>query len=271
MHTASQSSKTIIVLGKARSGTSLTAGILSILGVDMNGDSSPTPFNPHGAYEDLDFNDLNQEILKSAGGDNLLNPPSHENILNQKQKYDLHLRNFFEQKSKEGLWGWKKPATILLLDLYLPYIKNPHFVVVTRDPQSNAISLLDYLKPRDPSITLARCFEIVNVFNKRISECIQSYPNIPTLHISFESLTSDPAVQAKRIAEFLGIPFQEKQAEAVRKFVITRSKIGKQKNIALFLSLPYKGKRILLGCWKDPKAIKTYFLQFLRLLRNRFL
>jgi len=271
MNTTSQSSKTIIVLGKARSGTSLTAGILTILGVDMNGDNSPTPFNPHGAYEDLDFNDLDKEILKSAGGDHLLHLPSRESILEQRQKYASKLQIFFEQKSKKGLWGWKKPATILLLDLYLPYIKNPHFVVVTRDSQSNAISLLDYLKPRHPSVTLAYCLEIVNVFNKRMSECIQSHPEIPTLHISFESLTLNPVIQAKRIAEFLDITFQEKHAEAVQKFVISRNKIGKQKNIALFLGLPHKVKRILLGCWKDPKAIKTYFLQFLRLLRNRFL
>ena len=271
MKKTSQLSRTIIVLGKARSGTSMTAGILSIFGVDMNGDDSPTPFNPHGAYEDIDFNDIDTEILESAGGDYLLHPPSYENILKQKQKYDLQLRNFFEQKAKKSLWGWKKPATILLLDIYLPYVKNPHFIVVTRDPQSNAISLLDYLKPRHPSVTLARCLEIVSEFNKRMSECIQSHPEIPALHISFESLTLNPVIQAKRIAEFLDITFQEKHAEAVQKFVISRNKIGKQKNIALFLGLPHKVKRILLGCWKDPKAIKTYFLQFLRLLRNRFL
>jgi len=67
--------KTVVVLGKARSGTSITAGLLNILGVDMGGDRSPTPFTAHGAYEDLEFNDLNSEILEAAGGDEIMSPP----------------------------------------------------------------------------------------------------------------------------------------------------------------------------------------------------
>ena len=46
--------KTVIVLGNARSGTSITAGMLKILGVGMDSRINPNPFNPKGDFESIE-------------------------------------------------------------------------------------------------------------------------------------------------------------------------------------------------------------------------
>ncbi len=62
--------KTIIILGIARSGTSLLAGILNNLGVNMEPKKDlhrDTFLNKLGCYEDLSFLNLNREIVIKTG------------------------------------------------------------------------------------------------------------------------------------------------------------------------------------------------------------
>ena len=68
--------RTFVVLGMHRSGTSLTAGGLEKIGIDM-GDNQlgANQWNPLGHFENVDFVGLNDRILNTAGG-NWLDPPS---------------------------------------------------------------------------------------------------------------------------------------------------------------------------------------------------
>lgn len=77
-------SKTVIVLGMHRSGTSMTAAILNELGVNM-GENLYVNYiaNPIGHFEDMNFIILNRKILKTAGG-NWEKPPTWKAILMQK-------------------------------------------------------------------------------------------------------------------------------------------------------------------------------------------
>jgi len=77
-------SKTVVVLGMHRNGTSMTSGILSKLGIDMGRELiGKKVSNPLGHFEDKDFLDLNIKILKEAGGGSWDSTPAREDILDQ--------------------------------------------------------------------------------------------------------------------------------------------------------------------------------------------
>ena len=123
--------KTMIVLGNARSGTSMTAGLLHFLGVNLNHKHKPNAQNPNGAFESVAFNTLTGKM--------------HQEINAGKGKKQI--RDMFEDKIKEviaknesPLWGWKSAATHWTLDLILPHIQNPRLVIVTRNITHNAES-----------------------------------------------------------------------------------------------------------------------------------
>src|SRR5689334_14926006 len=61
------STSPIIVTGMHRSGTSLTASLLSAAGVNMGGNLLPADaHNPDGYFEDVEFLELNRTILQQA-------------------------------------------------------------------------------------------------------------------------------------------------------------------------------------------------------------
>ena len=262
--------KTVVVLGKPRSGTSLTAGILSILGVDMEGDSTPTPFNPKGAYEDLEFDDINWNILQTAGGDDLLSPPPLSRVLEQRDQYAQRLQEFFSKKAKPHIWGWKKPSTSLLIELFLPYLVNPYFVVVLRNPIGNAQSLVEFVRHRDPTVTFLDMLKISNYFDREIFEFLGRHKNLPTLFVSFEEIVCDPVKEATRLAEFLGLGLDGKQADRIRTFCIPREGISIQKKLGFLKGLPYKVARLGQKCYRNPRNVGGYLTQAVRLTINVF-
>ncbi|KSW10770.1 hypothetical protein CF15_08305 [Pyrodictium occultum] len=134
--------KTIIVLGMGRSGTSMVAGILHILGVNMGERLLGAHWsNPLGHFEDLDFVELNEEILRAAGG-SWDNPPAREAILAVAPRFYDRIRPLAEEeRRRHEVWGWKDPRTSLTVELYLPHLENPYFIVCHRDWEAIARSL----------------------------------------------------------------------------------------------------------------------------------
>lgn len=161
MATPEKITKTFIVLGMHGSATSLVAGSLHKFGVNMGkellgGGNSKT--SPH--YEDISFLKLNEKILMAAGGfwDN---PPPEKKILALKDKFAPEIK--YLVKNKSGLWGWKDPRTTLTIKLYLPYLKNPHFICCFRDPLEVAKSL--YRRQRMP---IKEGLKLAEIYNKRL-------------------------------------------------------------------------------------------------------
>src|SRR5512134_2461070 len=114
MTDSGQIQKTVVVLGLARSGTSVITGILKILGVEM-GASVHDKANPFGSFEDLDFARLHREIFELASnGSSYWNPPSVEKILGLKERVRDAIAEIVARKSSgRAIWGWKHPRTIL--------------------------------------------------------------------------------------------------------------------------------------------------------------
>lgn len=163
-----KTTKAFIVLGMHRSATSLVAGALRNFGVDMGKEllgGSTSKISPH--FEDMDFLRLNEQILHTAGG-SWRNPPSEKRILALRKKFAPEIKKLVEGKS--GLWGWKDPRTTLTIKLYLPYLKNPHFICCFRNPLEVAKSL--YRRQKMP---IKEGLKLAKIYNKRLLGFLNYY------------------------------------------------------------------------------------------------
>ncbi len=204
--------KTVIVLGMHRSGTSLTSNILKELGVDMgNRLLGKNISNPFGHFEDLDFLELNQDILASAGGD-YKNPPSRSAIMNQKEKYKNRIKKLIESKNIISLWGWKEPRTCLTFNLFLPYIENPHIIYCKRDAERIIKSLYKREK-----IERNNSLKIINIYKNEINDILRNYPNLKKIEIIHKELIGNPKAEINKIIKFIDIePDKSKLNKAVK-------------------------------------------------------
>ena len=166
--------KTFIVLGMHRSATSLVAKALSqeiCLGTNF---LPPASSNPKGFFEDRDFVNLNNRILRKAGGSWKM-PPSEEKILKLAPIFGPMIKAMLEDKFKNELfYGWKDPRTTLTIKLYLPYLENPHFISCFRNPDEVARSLA----ARDSSFTLKSARELATVYNQRLLSFLAEFAEI---------------------------------------------------------------------------------------------
>lgn len=168
--------KTFVILGMARSATSLLAGALHKAGVHM-GDHmmGPGEGNPKGFFEDLDFRALDIAILRAAGGkgqDPGHEPPSEEAILGVRDQFRGRILDLIRARNNAGheLWGWKNPRTALTVRLYHPYLTNPHYITIYRDPQEVGLSLQRMLGwPVKKGIALCRTYD------DRISRFVEEF------------------------------------------------------------------------------------------------
>lgn len=154
--------KTFVILGMHRSATSLTAKAFANE-IDMGSGYRPISDQPCGNWEDLDFYAMNVKILKKARG-NWHKPPSRESIIRAGAKLSDEIKALVESKNKKGvLWGWKDPRTSLTIEVYLPYLINPHYICNFRDPVEVAKSL-----QKRNGFSLGKGFKLAKLYNNRI-------------------------------------------------------------------------------------------------------
>lgn len=161
MDTLKKTTKTFVILGMHKSATSLAAGALHKFGVNMGKElMGGDRWNEIGYFEDMEFFRLNEEILKEAGG-SWYNPPSEKAISALKKKFAPKIKKLVKDKS--GLWGWKDPRTTLTIKLYLPYLKNPHFICCFREPKEVAKSL-----NKVQGISVKHALKLAKIYNRRL-------------------------------------------------------------------------------------------------------
>lgn len=160
--------KTFVVLGMHRSATSLVSKGLSNE-INMGASFQPMEDNPKGHLENWNIVAVNDEILSLAGG-SWDNPPSHKSIMKVKgSKVELDINYICNKFNMSGdNWGFKDPRTCLTIDLWLPYLINPHFVCVYRDPMQVAESL----KARN-GFTIEKGLRLAKEYNKRIAQFLK--------------------------------------------------------------------------------------------------
>ena len=147
-----KNNKLIVVLGMHRSGTSVIAAGLQVMGVvlgdrllpSVNGD------NDKGYYEDIDLNELNIECLDAIDSDwdRLSAITAIDIAVLKKQGYFLRAVNLLRQKVRMNapIFGFKDPRVAKLLPFWkqvFDYCKfEVNYVLVVRHPLSVVKSLI---------------------------------------------------------------------------------------------------------------------------------
>lgn len=213
--------KTVIILGMHRTGTSMTGGLLSRLGVDMGRELLGRKWsNPFGHFEDKNFLELNKRILQTAGG-GWDSPPRKETILSQRDKFMGEIKNLTSGR-KPKIWGWKDPRTSLTIELYLPCLANPYFLVCRRDPNS----ITESLKRRNKmEIKVGK--RLAEIYEERIDDFFNEHPELQKLDLFYEEITSNPEKWIKKIVDFLEIRVSEKKYREAVKLILPNEKVRK--------------------------------------------
>src|SRR5215207_145920 len=139
------STKIIVVIGMHRSGTSVIARGLQVMGVELGNKLMP-PFeenNSKGFWEDLDINALNNEMLHSLKSDwHFLTPihPSDVDTLCKNGYLQRAIELLREKTAGVKVFGFKDPRVAKLLpfwkDVFVHAQLNVSYVLVVRHPLS---------------------------------------------------------------------------------------------------------------------------------------
>lgn len=198
--------KTVLILGVARSGTSMTAGMLSILGVELNEKKGPPKIasqNPKGAFENINFGTLTGKMHKALAEGKPLRIVKHKYGDRLAEMVVIH---------QQTLWGFKSAASHHVLSIILPLVKNPHLVIVVRSLMHNAQSWQIHMKEvYGKNVTLQEAMknssesQHILMRNSFAATC-------PKLFTSYEGIKQDPWKEAERMAEFIKVdPVSKKQ------------------------------------------------------------
>jgi len=201
-------SKQIMVLGMMRGGTSLATGIIHHLGIEVGKEfRSSSEKNPRGFFEDKQIFTLNQKILKDMGGSNCHNwNPPKEVKPEVAQSFTDELEAL---KRKKGIYA-RKCGFNFTLDVYLPYLSNPHLIITYRNPITNAISIQNYF-----GISFNTAYQHILIHYKQLGEVIKK--DLPIYFFEFERARNKPLEVAQELADFIGIELKDK--EIIKNFV----------------------------------------------------
>lgn len=196
----------IVVLGMHRTGTSLVAGLLRRLGVNMGTTfRKPDRHNDMGYFEDLDWRNLNKALINDAGG-RWFNPPNVEDVDNV---LDLS-RVEALVNARSGLWGFKDPRTTFTIHALEPYLPNLHIVRVSRNPLDIIRSLATRAAIMGYHRSDVHWYTIIRRYEERIQMYLHDFRE-PILSIGYEKLLYRDSAQKcmERLAEFCGLDWKD--------------------------------------------------------------
>jgi hypothetical protein len=240
--------KTVVILGMHCSGTSMVAGILQRLGIDIGDDLvEPSVVNPFGHFENREFYEINKKILAYCGGDWLL-PPLHERILQQNNLFSSEIIDVIN-KNKSELWGWKDPRTVLTIELFFPYLENPYFIVCNRDDFDIAASL-----NRRNGLDVEESMKLIKIYDDRINGFFKNHSNLKKLDLYYEAIRNNPFKEIEKIISFLDIAPDDNKINGSINFVASDYK----KKIEKIMFLITHSREIRLFLINMKKRMKKW-------------
>jgi hypothetical protein len=239
-------SKTIVVLGMHRSGTSMLSGVLSRLGINMGDELlGKDASNPLGHFEDREFLDLNKRILEAAGG-SWDNPPSQEEILLKKKQFEKEIKELITKaESRSILWGWKEPRTSITIDLYLSYLDNPYFIFCHRDPMAVARSL-----NRRNNMEIDEGLNLREIYEERVNNFFYENPDLKRLDVYYEKILLNPEVWINKISDFIDLEVSNEDFQKAIEIILPREEVNKLSRKVAALQLFKKLIKKFLGFLK---------------------
>jgi len=222
--------KQVVVIGHARSGTSMVAGILYYMGVDMGKEPNPSSSNPKGDFEDDDFRDLNREIFsKAKTGSGCWLPPTQEEFDKAAPLFREKIKKLIDSRVNKKLWGWKNPWNVMAAPYFIPLLDNPHLIFVFRDPSSIARSGVKHTK-RYEKLSFEEALQSAVASDRKLTNMVEEYKGSLPIHIiKFEDVIKKPEDEVRKMAGFLGIHLTDENFSEVMEFIIPRDNIKKER------------------------------------------
>ncbi|QTL99458.1 hypothetical protein GM661_16650 [Iocasia frigidifontis] len=208
----------VIVLGMHRSGTSMIAGILDRLGINM-GDNliGAMPSNPYGHYEDKEFVELNDRILHAAGGF-WYNPPGREALLEKQNTFKDDILSLVQKINDSSKYcGWKDPRTSLTIELFYPYLTAPKFIVCHRA----AVQVANSLQKRS-GIPLEVGINLKREYDVRLADFFTRNKDLPKIDLYYNDVLENTRERISSIVDFLVIKPSSAQLKEAEGFVVVK-------------------------------------------------
>lgn len=190
----------VCVLGMHRSGTSLIARLVNILGVAFGPEAAlaqAAPDNPRGFWEHPSFRSVNEAVLARHG----LDWDSVDELPDGWQDDAAH--DDLRDRAREAigtfagaeLWGWKDPRTCLTLPFWKPLLPPLRYVLCIRSVIDVARSL-----ERRNGIPIEKG---ARLWLHYTTAALEQTAGQPTLCVFYEDVLADPQPQAARLSSFL--------------------------------------------------------------------
>jgi glycosyltransferase involved in cell wall biosynthesis len=211
-------STAICVLGMSRTGTSLTARLLSLAGVYLGPEDEllggelrhlagegeevrarAREANPEGFWEHYRLMRLNERILRTLGGSWREPPemaPGWESSALLAAEREEARTLLDESFGGHDLWGWKDPRNCLTLPFWQRLVPDMRYVICLRNPVDVAASLA-----RRDGMPLEQGVELWLAY---VSAALANTAGKPRLLVPYESYFEDPHAAASRLARFAG-------------------------------------------------------------------
>ncbi|MCV6636415.1 sulfotransferase [Candidatus Albibeggiatoa sp. nov. NOAA] len=186
----------IIVLGMHRSGTSVVAGLLNLMGAYFAPDDVALPAdmtNPKGYWERKDVIIANKILMESMGATwhQVSQWDINQITAAQKSQFQQQIEPIINNLNQHQHWLLKDPRLCLTLPLWQPYFNNPVYVVVYRSP----IQIAQSLHKRN-QFTLHTGLAL---WERHMLDGLNAIQNKPTVLVSFHDLVSNPIETVKQL------------------------------------------------------------------------
>jgi hypothetical protein len=166
----------------------------------------PASENPEGFFEHLDFVSLNDEVLNEAGAGWDCPPPASTNWMDA--AFDRHrerARELAAPLAARGVWGWKDPRTSLTIPFWESALGLLRVVLVVRNPLEVVTSL-----HRRNGFSIALSLTLWQIYAERVLAATSPDRRIVS---HFDAWFVDPAAEAVRLVQALGLPGWEAEGE----------------------------------------------------------
>lgn len=207
-----EKSKLFLILCLHRSGSSATAGLMQHLGIHMGDKLLPaSKHNQKGHFENVEFVQMNQEILRSVNS--LWNkPPSREKIAVSKFPV-AKIRSFLKQHVKP-VWGLKDPRTLLTFEIWKPFfeeVADITYVFVHRPFEASVRSLAH----RD-RYGIGTATQILTPYLKNLYHYRHNFglPSEKIVDVNYQEILHNPEPLIRRLNEINGNPPDHRLGEA---------------------------------------------------------
>ncbi len=195
----------VFVVGFGRSGTSLVARLLALLGARLGRDEDlllpVSGDNPRGYFEPAWMVELNDEIL-SALDTNWWQPFTAPDGWERATELDPlreRARSLLAEKlGEDGRWACKDPRLTLTLPFWRELVPDAAYVVCIRNP---ADAIASHQRREDPTLPTPTWGAL---WLEHTARALAETAGWPRHVVFYEDLLSDPAGEVERLARFLG-------------------------------------------------------------------